>query len=96
VGGREACIRANGIEAGLSAVGTFLARSLRGLHDVEALGRGLAGIGGQTGLLRLTWDNGDRRAGESEFARGDPGVVIAESAKTSYLRRLRGRRSILG
>jgi L-ribulokinase len=51
-----------GIEAGLSAVGDiFSAIATRAGTTVEALGRGLAGHrAGQTGLLRLTWDNGDR------------------------------------
>lgn len=51
-----------GIEAGLSAVGDiFSAIAMRANTTVEALGRGLAGYrAGQTGLLRLTWDNGDR------------------------------------
>jgi len=51
-----------GIEAGLSAVGDiFSAIATRARTTVEALGRGLAGYkAGQTGLLRMTWDNGDR------------------------------------
>jgi len=51
-----------GIEAGLSAVGDiFSAIATRAGTTVEALGRGLAGYrAGQTGLLRMTWDNGDR------------------------------------
>jgi L-ribulokinase len=51
-----------GIEAGLSAVGDiFSAIAGRAGTSVEALGRGLVGYkAGQTGLLRLTWDNGDR------------------------------------
>jgi L-ribulokinase len=51
-----------GIEAGLSAVGDiFSAIATRAGTTVEALGRGLARYrAGQTGLLRLTWDNGDR------------------------------------
>jgi L-ribulokinase len=51
-----------GIEAGLSAVGDiFSAIATRANTTVEALGRGLQRYrAGQTGLLRLTWDNGDR------------------------------------
>jgi L-ribulokinase len=51
-----------GIEAGLSAVGDiFSAIATRAGTTVEALGRGLTGYrAGQTGLLRMTWDNGDR------------------------------------
>jgi len=51
-----------GIEAGLSAVGDiFGAIATRANTTVEALGRGLTGYrAGQTGLLRMTWDNGDR------------------------------------
>jgi L-ribulokinase len=51
-----------GIEAGLSAVGDiFSAIAMRANTTVEALGRGLTGYhAGQTGLLRMTWDNGDR------------------------------------
>jgi L-ribulokinase len=51
-----------GIKAGLSAVGDIFeaiaARSGRSVHD---LSQGIADYrAGQTGLLRLTWDNGDR------------------------------------
>jgi len=51
-----------GIEAGLSAVGDiFSAISTRGATDVQTLSQGLEKYrAGQTGLLRLTWDNGDR------------------------------------
>jgi hypothetical protein len=51
-----------GIEAGLSACG-YLFESLasRTGRSVKELTEGLDGYrGGQTGLLRLTWDNGDR------------------------------------
>ena len=51
-----------GIEAGLSAVGgIFQAIAMRAGTDVSALSRGLENYRpGQTGLLRITWDNGDR------------------------------------
>jgi L-ribulokinase len=51
-----------GIEAGLSAVGDiFNAIAQRAGTDVVALSGGLENYAaGQTGLLRLTWDNGDR------------------------------------
>jgi L-ribulokinase len=51
-----------GIEAGLSAVGDiFSAIAARAGSDVAKLSRGLEKYrAGQTGLLRLTWDNGDR------------------------------------
>jgi len=51
-----------GIEAGLSAVGDiFNAISVRAQSDVATLSKGLEHFrAGQTGLLRLTWDNGDR------------------------------------
>jgi L-ribulokinase len=51
-----------GIEAGLSAVGDiFNAIAQRAGTTVEALSKGLEHYrAGQTGLLRLTWDNGDR------------------------------------
>jgi len=51
-----------GIEAGLSAVGDiFSAIATRAGSDVATLSRGLEKYrAGQTGLLRLTWDNGDR------------------------------------
>jgi L-ribulokinase len=51
-----------GIEAGLSAVGDiFSAIAGRANTTVETLGRGLTKYrAGQTGLLRMTWDNGDR------------------------------------
>ena len=51
-----------GIEAGLSAVGDiFNAIALRAGRDVQTLSKGLETYrAGQTGLLRMTWDNGDR------------------------------------
>ncbi len=51
-----------GVEAGLSAVGDiFEAIAKRAGTDVKALSQGLEAYHpGQTGLLRLTWDNGDR------------------------------------
>lgn len=51
-----------GIEAGLSAVGDlFEAIARRAGTDVKSLSVGLEAYrGGQTGLLRLSWDNGDR------------------------------------
>ncbi len=51
-----------GIEAGLSAVGDiFNAIATRAATDVKTLSAGLEKYqAGQTGLLRLTWDNGDR------------------------------------
>jgi len=51
-----------GIEAGLSATGDiFEAIAKRAGTDVKALSQGLAAYKpGQTGLLRLSWDNGDR------------------------------------
>lgn len=51
-----------GIEAGLSAVGDiFNAIASRAGTDVATLSKGLENYrAGQTGLLRLTWDNGDR------------------------------------
>ena len=51
-----------GIEAGLSAVGDiFQAIATRAGTDVQTLSRGLENYrAGQTGLLRMTWDNGDR------------------------------------
>jgi L-ribulokinase len=51
-----------GIEAGLSATGDiFDAIARRAGSTVAALSQGLEHYrGGQTGLLRLTWDNGDR------------------------------------
>jgi L-ribulokinase len=51
-----------GIEAGLSATGDiFEAVARRANTTVAALSQGLDGYkAGQTGLLRLSWDNGDR------------------------------------
>jgi L-ribulokinase len=51
-----------GIEAGLSAVGDiFNAIAARAGTDVKTLSQGLETYrAGQTGLLRMTWDNGDR------------------------------------
>ena len=54
--------RRTGIEAGLSAVGDiFNAIATRARTDVATLSQGLENYrAGQTGLLRMTWDNGDR------------------------------------
>src|SRR6202140_1878503 len=51
-----------GIEAGLSATGDiFSALARRANTSVEDLSKGLERYrAGQTGLLRMTWDNGDR------------------------------------
>jgi L-ribulokinase len=51
-----------GIEAGLSATGDiFSAIAKRANTGVEELSKGLNSYhAGQTGLLRMTWDNGDR------------------------------------
>jgi L-ribulokinase len=51
-----------GIEAGLSATGDiFEAIAKRAATDVKSLSQGLEAYKpGQTGLLRLSWDNGDR------------------------------------
>jgi L-ribulokinase len=51
-----------GIEAGLSAVGDiFNAIAARANTEVATLTKGLENYhAGQTGLLRMTWDNGDR------------------------------------
>jgi L-ribulokinase len=51
-----------GVEAGLSATGDiFDAIAKRASATVAALSQGLESFrAGQTGLLRLTWDNGDR------------------------------------
>jgi L-ribulokinase len=51
-----------GIEAGLSATGDiFEAIARRAGTNVKTLAKGLENYkGGQTGLLRLSWDNGDR------------------------------------
>jgi L-ribulokinase len=54
--------RKTGIEAGLSATGDiFEAIAQRAGSTIPALSRGLEQYrAGQTGLLRLSWDNGDR------------------------------------
>ena len=51
-----------GVEAGLSAVGDiFAAIAARSGRTVKSLAEETSGhVAGQTGLLRLTWDNGDR------------------------------------
>jgi len=51
-----------GVEAGLSATGDiFEAIARRAGHKVSELSKGLETYrAGQTGLLRLSWDNGDR------------------------------------
>src|SRR5207245_10487359 len=52
----------SGVAAGLSAVGAiFQSSATRAGTDVPTLSRGLENHrAGQTGLLRITWDNGDR------------------------------------
>jgi L-ribulokinase len=54
--------RKTGVEAGLSATGDiFEAIARRATSNVVALSQDIAAYrAGQTGLLRLTWDNGDR------------------------------------
>ncbi|MBM3746665.1 MAG: ribulokinase [Acidobacteria bacterium] len=54
--------RMTGVEAGLSATGDiFDAIARRAGSNIVAISQGLEGYrAGQTGLLRLTWDNGDR------------------------------------
>ena len=54
--------RYTGVEAGLSAVGDiFEAIARRAATDVRKLAQGLEAYrAGQTGLMRLSWDNGDR------------------------------------
>ena len=51
-----------GVEAGLSATGDIFSAIARRAHTtVEELSKGLTNYrAGQTGLLRMTWDNGDR------------------------------------
>src|SRR4030095_8193423 len=51
-----------GVEAGLAATGDiFDAIARRAGSTIAALAQGLESyFAGQTGLLRLTWDNGDR------------------------------------
>jgi L-ribulokinase len=61
-----------GIEAGLSAVGDiFNAIATRAGSDVKTLSQGLENYrAGQTGLLRMTWDNGDRTVLVNPHLRG--------------------------
>src|ERR1700690_2348723 len=61
-----------GIEAGLSAVGDiFNAIATRAGTDVQTLSRGLEKYrAGQTGLLRMTWENGDRTVLVNQNLRG--------------------------
>jgi L-ribulokinase len=64
--------RHTGIEAGLSAVGDiFQAIAARAGTDVATLSQGLDKYGAaQTGLLRMTWDNGDRTILVNPYLRG--------------------------
>jgi L-ribulokinase len=71
-----------GIEAGLSAVGDiFSAIAARAGTDVRTLSTGLEKYSaGQTGLLRLTWDNGDRTVLVNPNLRG---VTLGWNLQTS-------------
>ncbi|HXY49467.1 MAG TPA: ribulokinase [Terriglobales bacterium] len=71
-----------GIEAGLSAVGDiFNAIATRAGSTVKTLSQGLEGYrAGQTGLLRLTWDNGDRTVLVNPNLRG---VTLGWNLQTS-------------
>jgi L-ribulokinase len=71
-----------GIEAGLSAVGDiFNAIATRAGTDVQTLSKGLEAYrAGQTGLLRLTWDNGDRTVLVNPNLRG---VTLGWNQQTS-------------
>ena len=64
--------RRTGIEAGLSAVGDiFQAIAARAGTDVATLSEGLDKYrAAQTGLLRMTWDNGDRTILVNPYLRG--------------------------
>jgi L-ribulokinase len=64
--------RHTGIEAGLSAVGDiFQAIAARAGTDVATLSQGLDKYeAAQTGLLRMTWDNGDRTILVNPYLRG--------------------------
>lgn len=64
--------RRTGIEAGLSAVGDiFQAIAARAGTDVATLSQGLDKYrAAQTGLLRMTWDNGDRTILVNPYLRG--------------------------
>jgi L-ribulokinase len=71
-----------GIEAGLSAVGDiFNAIATRAGKDVQILSQGLETYRpGQTGLLRMTWDNGDRTVLVNPNLRG---ITIGWNLQTS-------------
>ena len=71
-----------GIEAGLSAVGDiFNSIAKRAGSDVKKLSEGLERYrAGQTGLLRLTWDNGDRTVLVNPNLRG---VTLGWSLQTT-------------
>ena len=76
-----ACERA-GVEAGLSATGDiFDAIAKRAGTTVAALSEGLEMFcAGQTGLLRLTWDNGDRTVLVNLSGRGDKDMHTVANA----------------
>ena len=71
-----------GIEAGLSAVGDiFNSIATRAASDVKTLSSGLEQYqAGQTGLLRMTWDNGDRTVLVNPNLRG---VTLGWNLQTS-------------
>jgi len=79
-----------GIEAGLSAVGAiFESIASRAGTDVAVLSQGLKDYrAGQTGLLRMTWDNGDRNPAQIRIhEHSTVSVVPCHAQKSGLFRR---------
>lgn len=82
-----------GIEAGLSAVGDlFAAISRRAGTTVQALSEGIEKYrAGQTGLLRLCWDNGDRTVLTNPTLRGMTlGWNLSHTAQDEFFSAIEG------
>jgi L-ribulokinase len=82
-----------GIEAGLSAVGDiFNAIVSRAGTDIKTLSNGLEKYrAGQTGLLRMTWDNGDRTVLVNPNLRGVTlGWNLQSSAQDEFFAAIEG------
>lgn len=82
-----------GIEAGLSAVGDiFDAIAKRSGSNIDELSNGLESYrAGQTGLLRFSWDNGDRTVlGNPELSGMTLGWTLTSTAQDEFFAAIEG------